>query len=156
MIPCLAVLVSTIGKVMVACGSCLYQLFCPDIPLRKGLLNLVLLSSARSHIHEGGGSSFQFKKTENWKAFKSWILQSLRLLSSKANMMLQWVAIGDCCRGSWLFCLLWHFQRWASEQSLPLAVTFGLQQKQEEFVHNTRCANISQALSVGVGQPCQK
>ena len=32
------------------------------------------------------------------------------------------------------------------------AVSMAVSKLSEEFVHNTRCANISQALSAGVGQ----
>ena len=94
----------------------LKQFLLPDLCLLKMLLLLVVWSSARSHIHEGGGSSFQFKKNWKLKAFQCWILESLRCLISKANMVLQWVAIGVCCCGSWLLCLLWHSQWWANKK----------------------------------------
>ena len=48
--------------------------------------------------------------------------------------------------------LLLHVQRSAAACSLPLLLSYDSQQMSEEFVHDTRCANISEALSVGIGQ----
>ena len=48
--------------------------------------------------------------------------------------------------------LLLHVQRSAAACSLPLRLSYDRQQMSEEFVHDTRCANISEALSVGIGQ----
>ena len=104
---------------------------------------------------KGEGTAFSSKKPKAKKLFSAGFLKVFGARLAKLTWCCNGLQSGSAVVVPGCFASCGILNDGQMRNHLSSAAAFWLLQKQEEFVHNTRCANISQALLVGVGQSSQ-